>query len=410
MTSQLVTVLVNGDTKNEANETFTLNLLDISDPTNPTPVTATGTITNDDAPPTVSIGNPSVQLLEGNSGTTTFVFTASLSAVSGQSVTVQYATSDGTATIADNDYQATSGTLTFAAGTTSQLITVLVNGDTTIEPNENFNVTLSNPVNATLGATAAGVGTIINDDGPHISFTSTQVTNPEGNSGTTNFLFTVTDSVADPTNNVTVVFTTEDGTATVADGDYVPTSGTLTFTPTVTSLILTVAVNGDTRFEPDEDFSVVLSNPTDATLDPTASTATGTITNDDTPPTISITSVSQPEGNSGTTPFVFTVSLSAASGETTTVGYSTANGTATTADNDYVATSGTLTFAPDQTTQTITVLVNGDTTFENDETFNVNLTNPSSNATPPANPGVGTITNDDTAPVLAVGRRFAQRR
>src|SRR5262249_17460063 len=80
-------------------------------------------------------------------------------------------------------------------------------------------------------------------------------------------------------------------------------------------------------------------------------------------PTVSINSVSQLEGNSGTTAYTFTVSLSAASTSTVTVNYATANGTAS-AGSDYLATSGTLTFAPGQTQQTITVYANGDTVYE----------------------------------------------
>jgi hypothetical protein len=78
-------------------------------------------------------------------------------------VTVSFATADGTAT-AGSDYVATSGTLTFNPGVTTQTITVNVVGDTTVEPNETFLVNLSAPSNATI-ATGQGTGTIVNDDG-----------------------------------------------------------------------------------------------------------------------------------------------------------------------------------------------------------------------------------------------------
>ncbi|MBN1221138.1 MAG: DNRLRE domain-containing protein [Anaerolineae bacterium] len=102
-------------------------------------------------------------LPEGDSGPTTFVFTVTLSTVSGQPVTVNYATADGTATLADNDYVSLSGPLTFPAGTTIQTITVQVNGDTTDESDETFLVNLSGPSNATL-SDSQGTGLIINDD------------------------------------------------------------------------------------------------------------------------------------------------------------------------------------------------------------------------------------------------------
>ena len=157
----------------------------------------------------------------------------------------------------------------------------------------------------------------------------------------------------------------------------------------------TVNVNGDTTVERDETFFVNLSAPTNATI--AAAQGTGTILNDDAAavPTLSINNVSANEGNSGTTPFVFTVTLSAASASTVTVSYATGGGTAT-AGSDYVATSGTLTFNPGVTTQTITVNVNGDTTVEPNETFFVNLGAPA-NATIASGQGIGTIVNDDAA-------------
>ena len=122
--------------------------------------------------PNVSIGN--VSLNEGNSGTTAFNFTVGLSAATTQAVTVNYATADGTAT-APSDYQAVSGTLTFAPGEISKTVTVLVNGDTTVEPTETFTVNLSGAVNGTiLGGT--GTGTIISDDICAYSISPTSLT------------------------------------------------------------------------------------------------------------------------------------------------------------------------------------------------------------------------------------------
>ena len=111
---------------------------------------------------TVSINH--VSQVEGNSGTSQFVFTVSLSTPQSQTVTVNYATADGTATAASNDYVATSGTLTFAPGETSKLVTVVVNGDTVSENDETFSVLLSSPTHVALGV-GAGLGTVLNDDG-----------------------------------------------------------------------------------------------------------------------------------------------------------------------------------------------------------------------------------------------------
>src|SRR5207247_1734948 len=146
-------------------------------------------------------------------------------------------------------------------------------------------------------------------------------------------------------------------------------------------------------------FFVNLTLPTNATI--ADNQGQGTIVNDDTQPTIAISDVSANEGNAGPTPFVFTVTLSNASSQTVTVQYATADGTATVADTDYIAASGTVTFLPGQTSQPVTVIVNGDTKFEPNETFFVNLTLPT-NATISDGQGQGTIVNDDAKPTLSI--------
>jgi hypothetical protein len=173
--------------------------------------------------------------------------------------------------------------------------------------------------------------------------------------------------------------------------------GTVTFTPGQTSQPVSVTINGDTAFEPNEAFNVNLSGATNATI--ADNQAVGTITNDDTQPTVSINDVSVSEGNAGTTSAGFTVSLSNSSSQTITVNYATADGTAT-AGNDYATAGGTLTFTPGQLTQPIDVPVNGDLLNEEASlTFNVNLS-AATNATIADNQGVGTIVDDD-APILA---------
>ena len=315
-----------------------------------------------------------------------------LSAASTSTVTASYATANGTAT-AGSDYVAQTGTLSFTAGQTSKTITVTVNGDTMVEPDETFVVDLSTPSGATL-ADAQGQGTITNDDTAALPTLSiNDVTVAEGNSGTTTASFTVTLSAAS-TSTVTASYATANGTAT-AGSDYVAQTGTLSFTAGQTSKTISVTVNGDTTVEPNETFIVNLSSPSGATL--ADAQGQGTITNDDTAalPTLSINDVTVAEGNSGTTTASFTVTLSAASTSTVTASYATADGTAT-AGSDYVARTGTLTFTAGQTSRTISVTVNGDTTVEPNETFFVNLSTPSG-ATIADAQGQGTITNDDTA-------------
>ncbi len=189
-------------------------------------------------------------------------FAVTLSAPSGQTVTVNWATADGTAT-AGLDYTPGSGTLTFAPGATVQPIDVTMLPDSIPEPPETFFVNLSGPVAATLGD-AQGMGTILdNDTEPTLSISDATVV--EGDAGTRQIVFTVTQSqpIAQTTG---VGFFTEDDSA-VAPSDYTALSGTLTFPAGITSRSLTVLVNGDPLNELDEEFHVHLTAPIGATLD-----------------------------------------------------------------------------------------------------------------------------------------------
>ncbi len=123
---------------------------------------ASNSVTPGTLAPLPSLSINDVSRAEGNAGTTAFIFNVTLTPASASTVTVNYATINGTAT-APSDYAATSGTLTFGPGVTMHTLTVLVNGDTTVEPDETFFVSLSNPVSAMI-ARAQGVGTILNDD------------------------------------------------------------------------------------------------------------------------------------------------------------------------------------------------------------------------------------------------------
>ncbi|HEX8568176.1 MAG TPA: Calx-beta domain-containing protein [Pyrinomonadaceae bacterium] len=338
-------------------------------------------------PPRITIGDVSSN--EGNSGTTAFNFNVTLSSPGSQTITVDFATDSGSASAANGDYVSRTGTLTFSPGETSKTITVLVNGDVSIEGDENFYVMLFNPINATV-ADGQGNGTIVNDD---TQIFINDVSLNEGNSGITPFNFTVTLSPA-INQAVTLNFATADGTATVANSDYNPISGIIAFGPNETSKTVTVQVRGDTAIEANETFHVNLSGaPINAAI--ADNQGIGTILNDDsTLPSLSINDISLNEGNSGTTAFTFTVSLSRASTQTVTINYATANNTAL-APGDYTSISPTaLIFGPGETSKQISVFVIGDITVEPNETFSVSLTNPS-NAVISDNQGIGTIVNDD---------------
>ena len=221
---------------------------------------------------------------------------------------------------------------------------------------------------------------------PSIGISDTSVT--EGNSGTRPASFAVTLS-APSAQPVTVAYSTSDGTA-AATSDYRATNGVLTFAAGETSKSIEVQVKGDRAAESDETFVVQLSGAAGATI--ATGQAVGTIVDDE--PQISISDVTKREGDSSTTRFVFTVSLSAAADERVTVEYATANGTAKKGDSDYVASSGKVTFRPGEISKTITVTVKGDKKVEAHETFFVNLSH-AKGAVVDDGQGVGTITNDD---------------
>lgn len=341
--------------------------------------------------PSLSINDVSV--VEGDAGTTAAEFIISLSAASNLSVEVDFATSDGTATVG-SDYSAASGTVTFPAGTTTQVVTVHVLGDILDELDEMFFVDLSNPTNATI-LDNQGKATILDDDDPP-SLSIDDVSVVEGDAGTTAAEFTVSLSTASGL-SVSVDYASVNGTA-MAGSDYSPVSGTLIFPAGTTTRPIMVQVIGDTLDELDEMFFIDLTQPSNASI--LDDQGLGTIVDDDEAPSLSIDDVSVVEGNAGTTAAVFTVSLSTASGLSVSVDYASADGTAM-AGSDYSSVSGTLVFPAGTTTWPITVPVIGDTLAEPLETFFVNLSNPV-NATLSDNQGEGTILDDEN-PIFTDG-------
>jgi photosystem II stability/assembly factor-like uncharacterized protein len=220
--------------------------------------------------PTLKVTSTSVP--DPDSGTRTGNLKIMLSAATTQDVTFNYATADGTATVADGDYAAIPSTPgTIPAGQTSLTVHVTIDADPiATEADESFTLNVTNIVGAS-NTSAKGTVLIQNDDN---TLAIGNVSQSEGTSGTTNFAFPVT--LSGPTTNfaVTVKYKTSDGTATVADGDYVAASGTLTIPAGQSSGTINVTVNGDTDSEPSETFSVTLSGPKNATIKTAKGTGT----------------------------------------------------------------------------------------------------------------------------------------
>ncbi|HYE63971.1 MAG TPA: Calx-beta domain-containing protein, partial [Pyrinomonadaceae bacterium] len=295
-------------------------------------------------------------------------------------------TADGTAA-AGSDYEAASGTLTFAPGETSKGITVVVNGDTAVEPDETFTVNLSDPTNATI-SDAQGTGTITNDDAHGtLQFSAATYSVNEGD-GTATITVTRTGGSSGA---VAVQYGTVAGGTATADSDHQIATGTVSFADGETaSKSFTVTVIDDSTYEGDETVNLALSDPAGGATLGSQSTAVLTIVDNDPQPSLSINDVTVFEPTLGIANAAFTVTLEDPPlDQNVTVNYATANGTAT-AGSDYQSASGTLTFNPGETTKTITVVVNSDQTTEPDETFAVNLTNPT-NAAIADSQGVGTI-------------------
>jgi serralysin len=189
-----------------------------------------------------------------------------------------------------------------------------------------------------------------------------------------------------------VNYATANGTAT-SGADYTARTGTLTFAPGETIKRVTVPFLGDSMAELNETFFLDIRTPTNATI--VRSRGSCYIRNDDGPQIFIDNAVTVNEGNAGTTPQNFVVRLSAASTDTITVDWATLNGTAGPAD--YTVANGHLTFAPGETSKTITVLVKGDTLVEPNETYRVRLTR-GTFAVIADSVGIAYIRNDDSAP------------
>ncbi|WP_375471161.1 beta strand repeat-containing protein [uncultured Nostoc sp.] len=396
-TSKVISIGVIGDNQTEADETFSVNLFGATNAAIADNL-GVGTIINDDNQPAISISD--VSITEGNTGTTNTNFTITLSNPSSQQVTVNYNTSDGTANAADSDYNSTAGTITFNPGETSKTLSIGVIGDNKFETDETFAVKLLGATNATI-TDSLGVASIINDDNqPTISISDVSIT--EGNTGTTtNANFTI--SLSNPSyQQVTVNYNTSDGTAKVSDSDYNSASGMIIFAPGETSKTLSIGVIGDNTNEPDETFSVNLLTPTNATIADGSRIAT--IINDDNIqlPNIKISDVFVNEGDTGTTTNAnFTVTLSDASNQQVTVEYNTSDGTAKVSDSDYNSAQGTIVFNPGETSKIISVGVIGDSKFETNERFDVNLFN-ATKSTINDSLGVAIIVNDDDQPRVSI--------
>jgi hypothetical protein len=361
--------------------------------------------------PILSIQSAQTAKAEGDSGSTPFVFTVNLDTANAAATTVGwsiYPYSNANAA----DFVGgvlPSGTLTITAGQTSQTLTVNVQGDTLGEPDEAFYVQLANPsANATVGYGFAYTS-ISDDDTTRLIVTPADAAKPEGDSGTTPYVFNVArsgkTSVATSVTWIAVDWLSAGTSMSDFAGGVRPT-GTVAFAAGETLKTVTVSVKGDTTPEGNEYFELSLSDAGDAQL--IVSSAQGLVQDDDTP-TLNIynwgdlASTAKPEGNAGTTPFVFRLTRAGGLGTTSVVDWAVTGAAVNAADFDGNALPlGKVTFAAGETQRWLTVQVAGDLTPETGELFNVALSNPTGGGVlGPSSQATGTVQDDDT-PTLSI--------
>ena len=390
--TQLVTIDVNGDVHVEANEQFEVVLSGLAAAGRDVTIAdniGVGTILNDDSTELGFLATmTAVSEADGSA-----MIEVILSNPSAFPISVNYATSDNTAT-AGSDYVATSGTLNFALGETSQSFAVTINEDSSDEADETVTLTLSNPSGAAIGANNPATLVIMDNDGPSIiNFSSFNYAVSEG-AGTA----VVTATLSNPSSQViTAEVATSDGTA-VAGSDYTAFNQTITFAPNSSQTSFTINISADNLYELDETLTISLSNPTNATIG-LVNTATLTIQDDDPPPTLSL-SVANPAISESAGTVAIDVNLNVASGLTTTVTMASSNGTAL-AGTDYTAVNSPLTIPPGQVSATVNLAITPDLLDEPDETLFITLSNASNGVISPLNnPMTLYILDDDGVPTI----------
>ncbi|WP_324281462.1 glycosyl hydrolase family 18 protein [Cyanobacterium aponinum UTEX 3221] len=349
--------------------------------------------------PQLSIND--VVVTEGNEEYTYLTYTVTLNQPSENIVTVNYNTQDIDA-IASSDYDYLQGILTFLPGEQKKTITVKVKGDLTFEEDETLILNLSNPVGANISDNQ-GLGTIINDDSPKIDDNSENnpikvefIIESQWSTGFTGSI-KITNQSQDPINGWQLQFNSPFEIVSLWNGEK-------NQLPTGEYLISNLGWNA--LISPDSSISFGftgnylgenISSPTNYIFNNQNLDNGGQNQDDDDSnqilPSLSISDLNIQEGNQGQNEAIITILLSTHSNQTITVSYQTLEGSAL-AGQDYQAKTGTVTFEPGVTTQTISIPIYGDTQWENNETFQLELFNVN-NASITDSQGVVTILNDD---------------
>jgi len=370
----VITVTIVDDTEYEGDESFSISL---SNPTGGaslgSPAVATVTISDNELPPPAG----ELALQSGSYSVSEAGATISLNVVRGNgdagAVSVDFSTTDGSAT-AGSDYQASSGTLSFADGELSKTVQVTILDDAVFEGDELFYVQLSNPQGgATLGNPASAAVTIIEDEATPpagiLRLASASYSVPENG----NELVLQVERVSGDFGAVTVEYGSIDGTA-IAGSDYTAVSGVLSFADGEVVKSISLPILDDAVYEGDETLELQLQNATNGATVGTPALATITIVENEAPPppgALQFAGADYSVNEDGGL-VTLTVSRSGGSQGVVAIDFSTSDQSATGGD-DYVALSGTLTFADGEVSQSFSVTINDDTTYEGNEMFVVDL-------------------------------------
>jgi glucose/arabinose dehydrogenase len=393
VTSQPIPIPTLQDTLFEGSEKIVLKLINPSKGTVITPDTTTVTITDNDTPGTMQFSAATYGVDE-NAGPATVRVTRS-GANLASNVTVQFTTTNGTAT-APTDYADATQILTFVAGETFKEVPITIVDDVVAEGNRTVLLTLSNPSpGAGLGAIKTAVLTI-RDDEQGLQFSAPVYIVNEATPAVT-----ITVVRTGPMGGtVTVDYASAAGSATPG-ADYANVSGTLTFGPGMASRTFTVPIINDTRFEATESVALLLNNPTGGARLGPLDASTITIVDNDPPGAVRFSAATYTVAEAMAVATITVQRTPGATASAVTVDYATVPGGTATAGADYLLTSGTLTFNAGETSKTFTVPILNDKLTEPNERVNLALSNPTGGATlGTQSAAVLTITDDDVAGVI----------
>ncbi|NVK32786.1 MAG: cadherin [Gammaproteobacteria bacterium] len=392
-TSKTIAVQINGDYEGEVNENFRVTLSSTDDVVINT-ATADATIIDDES--SIRIAAQDSSIVEGHSGTTTVTFEVSRTGNTQQAASVDWSIAG---TVDASDFAGgtlPSGTVSFATGEITKLVTVDIQGDVDVETAETLTMELSN---ASVGSdiiTGAASTQVISDD-MRWTLSSNVVDNTEGD-GSKQFEFTVTRTGGSEA--TTVDWSTAAAGENPTDGSdfaggFFPT-GTLTFAQGVMTQTFQVTIAGDSELETDEQFAITISPANDGqTHELAVSTLDQTVANDDDVMSIAALDSEADENTDATGSFTFTVTRTGDLVGASTVGWEIVHRDTDAAD--FVDNAGTVSFADGEASKTITIQSVGDRTVEATEQFQVQLVNAGSGSTIDATADIadGSITDDD---------------